>query len=61
MISYVGTTGLTTGPHVHYGVQVNKSWVNPRQYIAEADLPSSGDSFVSQDTEVPQKSPPTGS
>jgi len=35
VIAYVGTTGRTTGPHVHYEIQVNGSAVNPLKYIVD--------------------------
>ncbi len=35
VIAYVGTSGRTTGPHVHYEVQVNGTTVNPLRYIVD--------------------------
>jgi murein DD-endopeptidase MepM/ murein hydrolase activator NlpD len=36
VIAYVGTTGRTTGPHVHYEIQINGSAVNPLKYIVDS-------------------------
>ena len=34
-IALMGTTGRSTGPHLHYGVSVNRKAVNPRNYILD--------------------------
>ena len=34
-IATVGSSGRSTGTHLHYGVKRNGSWVNPRNYIID--------------------------
>ena len=32
-IGYVGTSGWSTGPHLHFGLNIGGSWVNPMDYV----------------------------
>ena len=32
IVGYVGSTGRSTGAHLHFGILVNKSWVNPLNF-----------------------------
>ena len=37
VLGYVGTTGRSTGYHLHFGIMVNNSWVNPMNYYRKVN------------------------
>lgn len=41
IIAYVGSTGLSTGPHVHYEVSIDGKQVDPVPYMDKKDLTAS--------------------
>ena len=48
VIGRVGTTGVSTGCHLHFGMTVNGRYVDPQRYIGRGGCPSYGTSSNSR-------------
>jgi len=42
VIGYVGSTGFSTGPHMHFGASMGAVWIDPDLLLDEGNLPADG-------------------
>ena len=50
VIGYVGVTGLTTGPHLHYEVHLGGNYLDPMNFLSlPPELEMTGRSGVASD------------
>lgn len=38
VIGYSGNTGNSTGPHLHFGIIENNSWIDPLNYLTAGSI-----------------------